>query len=695
MPTYSIEFQARHSLLQRLHQHWQGLARLFEQVVDPALLLDTEGRILFLTGPLAMRLVEELQGSSLLEFVPTEHRQPVDLALRDAVSPGLAHTLDLPILEARTVRWYQASLSPVREESRVVAVLVLTTEVTRRRQEEERLRRSERLMVDTQGVAHLGTWEWDPTEVHATWSAELYRIYGLDPATHVPSYQDYLQRVHPEDREQVMKATERVFSERMPYSHDERILRGDGELRYLHTWAEPFFDAQGQLLRLIGVCQDITDQKVAELERARSLEREQAARTQAEQAERRSSFIAEVSRILTSSLETRDTIDQVVRLVVPRFADLCGAVLGEEQEGYRMVIAHREPALEARLRQLFEGRSFDISACGGPAKVIRTGHPELFTEVLPSFLGMLGLPRELSDALGEGQQPGSYFCAPLLARGRVCGALCVARAAVETPFSAQEFMLFEEVARRMVSAMENERLFREARRAIQVREEFLSVAAHELRTPLTTLQIQLSSYQRGDQGLSQLSSERMQKLLESMRRQVSRLTLLVSNLLDVSRLAAGRLALLPEQSDLLGLVREVIGRFQHDIERASCTLRLHAAGPVMGCWDGFHLEQVISNLLSNALKYGAGKPIDIFVTRDATTATLRVRDQGIGIAPEDAKRIFQPFERAVSIRHYGGLGLGLYITRNIVEAHGGTIEVSSKPGQGSCFQVQLPLAPEF
>ena len=119
-------------------------------------------------------------------------------------------------------------------------------------------------MVDTQGVAHLGTWEWDVSEPTATWSDELYRIYGLTPETYTPSYEKYLKMVHPDDRQRVIDATNRVFHEHVPYSHDERIFRPDGSIRYLHTWAHPVLDDAGKLVRLVGVCQDITDRKLAE-----------------------------------------------------------------------------------------------------------------------------------------------------------------------------------------------------------------------------------------------------------------------------------------------------------------------------------------------------------------------------------------------------------------------------------------------
>jgi PAS domain S-box-containing protein len=248
-----------------VEERWSVLATLMSRVPDPAILVSREGRIRAATAPLAGLDPPELSGLRLLDLVPREHRERVEVALGNVLSPGLSHTVEVPILSpAGAHRWYLAHLGPVVVDDRIAAILVLTTDVTASHEEEERLRRSERLMVDAQGVAHMGTWEWDPREPHARWSRHLYEIYGLDPEKHTPSYQDYLERVHPDDRARVMEATERVFRNFEPYSHDERVRRPNGDIRYLHTWAEAVLDDQGKLARLVGVCQDITDRKEAE-----------------------------------------------------------------------------------------------------------------------------------------------------------------------------------------------------------------------------------------------------------------------------------------------------------------------------------------------------------------------------------------------------------------------------------------------
>ncbi|MCY1021138.1 PAS domain S-box protein [Pyxidicoccus sp. MSG2] len=240
---------------------------------------------------------------------------------------------------------------------------------------------------------------------------------------------------------------------------------------------------------------------------------------------------------------------------------------------------------------------------------------------------------------------------------------------------------------------ERVRLLREAEEAVRVRDEFLTVAAHELRTPLTSLRLQLQLLLRQ---LALGSPELATKLAsrsEALERQVGRLAGLIYTLLDVSRLTAGRLTLEPREVDLGLLVEQVSQAFRDEFQRMGITLTVRDAGqPLVGLWDPLRVEQVVGNLLSNAVRYGAGTPVEVRLGREGDMAMVTVKDQGIGISQDDLSRIFGKFERAVSERHYGGLGLGLYITRQIVDAMNGSIQVESSPGQGATFTVRLPLS---
>ncbi|MFP2928798.1 ATP-binding protein [Pyxidicoccus sp. 3LG] len=234
---------------------------------------------------------------------------------------------------------------------------------------------------------------------------------------------------------------------------------------------------------------------------------------------------------------------------------------------------------------------------------------------------------------------------------------------------------------------------RHLQEAIRARDEFLSVASHELKTPLTSLGLRLHAFGRAiDTDPDSEMGKRYGREVAAMRRQVTRLAELIDGLLDVSRISTGRLKIHRESVDLVALVQEMVARFVPEAERAGCMLEFQPpATPCVGSWDRLRLEQVVSNLLSNALKYGAEQPVHVHVEEEAGRARLWVRDEGIGISPEAHARIFQKFERAVSERHYGGLGLGLYVVRTLVEAMGGTIRVESQPGEGATFIVELPL----
>jgi len=238
---------------------------------------------------------------------------------------------------------------------------------------------------------------------------------------------------------------------------------------------------------------------------------------------------------------------------------------------------------------------------------------------------------------------------------------------------------------------ERARLWRRAQEEVRERDEFLSVASHELRTPVAALQLQLQMLQRTSRAGEALPQAMLEKM-ETLERQTRRIGLLVNELLDLSRLRMGKLELKLEEVDLADLVRETVEHFR-EIAPPGAEPTLRADGAEPGRWDRVRLEQVVTNLLVNAVKFGAGRPIEVAVEGDGDRVRLSVEDRGIGIAEEHHARVFGRFERAVPAQQFGGLGLGLWIARQIVEAHGGTIRLRSAPGAGSTFTVELPRLP--
>jgi PAS domain S-box-containing protein len=229
------------------------------------------------------------------------------------------------------------------------------------------------------------------------------------------------------------------------------------------------------------------------------------------------------------------------------------------------------------------------------------------------------------------------------------------------------------------------------RRAIQARDEFLAIASHELRTPLATLDLAIHGLRRTVPQGGPVEPPVVHKKLDTAERQIGRLDKLVGALLDVTRIAGRRALIEPVDCDLASITREVVERLQGEADRARTQIRLTTPPSVPGHWDPLRLDQVLTNLLTNALRHGGGRPIDLVVEPDGGSVKVAVRDRGEGIPEDQLPRLFQRFQRGQGRMTPGGLGLGLFISRQIAREHGGDIEASSSPGNGATFTVLLPV----
>lgn len=300
----------------------------------------------------------------------------------------------------------------------------------------------------------------------------------------------------------------------------------------------------------------------------------------------------------------------------------------------------------------------------------------------------------------------SVLCAPILVRGEVAAVFRVTNHKLAGAFGPEEVRLAEYIATLAGAALENargfaevtalseerERLYQQAQAALRKRDEFLVVASHELRTPFTPMRLYMQGLLGALKNPARAAGlESWVTKLETANGRLQRLAKLVEDMFDVSRIGEGRMPVRLAPVDLAALTVEAVERWKEELARVKCEYTLDAPEPVVGHWDGVRLEQVLDNLLGNAMKYGPGKPIHVSIRKHGEHARLVVRDEGMGIAPEDQARIFEKFERAVS-ENYGGFGLGLWISREVVRALGGRILVDSTPGQGATFTVELPLA---
>jgi signal transduction histidine kinase len=244
-----------------------------------------------------------------------------------------------------------------------------------------------------------------------------------------------------------------------------------------------------------------------------------------------------------------------------------------------------------------------------------------------------------------------------------------------------------------VDITERKRAEEALRKAVQARDEFISICSHELKTPITSMKLQFQMAERQlKRGDSRVFSEEMvRKRIEGTNRQLDRMTRLIEEMLDVTRLGRGRPQLEMESFDLSALLTEMADRFQEQFAQIGTTLALSAEAGIIVEADRYRIEQVVSNLLTNSIKYGNRKPVEMTLKKEGPNAQVRVKDHGEGIKPDSLERIFNRFERAISANNISGLGLGLYICRQIVSAHGGKIWAESKQGEGSAFVLELPL----
>jgi signal transduction histidine kinase len=432
----------------------------------------------------------------------------------------------------------------------------------------------------------------------------------------------------------------------------------------------PVRGADGPPTALLGIGVDVTAQVES--------------RQRIEALERRSAFLAEASATLGTSLELGDTLVTVAHLAMHHAADWCAVELAAGLGPG--AVAAADPELEPALTELvasYPARREPASLAGraltGQALVLGPNEP--FAPARDAR----------HERLLAHVAPSAALAVPLRARGQTLGVMTLAHTRPGARYGASDLALAEELGRDAAVAVDNARLYREAQAAVQVREDFLGIAGHELKTPLTALKLQLQSLQRAAAKPTPPRLDQLHDRLGRMGQQILRLERLMNDLLDVSLVTAGRLRLQPEEVDLRAIVLDVVARQSENLAESGSTVSVDAPAPVSAWVDPGRFEQVVLNLFTNAVKYGRGRPIEVTLAREGAHARLAVRDQGIGIAPEAQSRIFGRFERAVSNRHYGGLGLGLWIVRQIVDASGGQIRFTSTEGEGSTFEVELPL----
>jgi PAS domain S-box-containing protein len=724
---------------------------LFRQLPGAVWTTDRDLCLTFVAGRLANNAGPNARpGMSVFDVVGTRDPANRVVACHRSAVLGESQSFEYQL----NGRWYEAFVEQLKDDrGEVAGCIAAAFDMTEQRAIQERLARSEALLAQAQRVAHIGSFEWEIASNVLTWSDELQRIYGLEPGDFEGTFEAFLLHAHPDDLEHTKSVVFDALRKGSAFVYEHRVVRADGSVRVLHTRGDVVTGTDGQAIRVAGCCWDVTDLKEAmnSLERARSLleaaldatadgllvvdreemvsaynqqflslwripqdlvrqrddgkllayvrdqldepeqflcstrelylhpERESfdvqrfkdgrvferysrpqrigdqiAGRvwsfrdvTERERLLQRALFLADATRLL-GSLDIEPALDSLARLAVPFMGDACAIDLLGNGQPRRLVFVARE-GTESFTPELHTA--------------VMAGHSTIYSTRALSCMGV-----------------------PLVVKDAVAGAMTFI-GSPKRPYRKTDLELAESLARRVALSLENASLYRQAQEALQSRDEFLTIAAHEIRGPVTSIHLAVQGLQRRT-----VSAAAMPELLDIIEREDRRLARFVDELMDLGKIQSGQVYLNLEEVDLGDVVRRAVSSLRAEVTASRSALSITTEGRPVGQWDKNGLQQVVTNLLSNAIKFGEGKPVAIAVREHEGRTTLQVKDHGMGICQVMLDRIFKPFERGVPVRHYGGLGLGLFITRTIVESLGGVVRVESQPNEGSTFTVELPNA---
>jgi signal transduction histidine kinase len=404
-----------------------------------------------------------------------------------------------------------------------------------------------------------------------------------------------------------------------------------------------------------------------------------------EEALRRVTFLGHAGLLLAASLDPDTVLAALARYAVPFLGDWCAVGVVEDAVARCAAVAHADPALDLLAKTLEGPLSSDGAAPPGLATVLHTARPELWPEIDEARLAALATDdgrRALLARLGFA----SFLGVPLLARGRTVGALALAVGAARPRYTAADLLLAQDLAARAALAVDNARLYREARRINRDKDEFLAMVSHELRTPLHAILGWTRLLRQGH-----LDDPAARRALEVIERNTKAQGQLVEALLDVSRIVTGRLPLVREPLDPRTVLEAAVDSVRPGAHAKGIDVAVRIEGELGTVEaDGGRLEQVVANLLGNALKFTPpGGRVDVLARRAADAVVIRVSDTGPGIAEDVLPYVFDRFRQGDAARAQGGLGLGLAIVRHVVEQHGGTVHAESAVG-GAVFTVTLP-----
>jgi PAS domain S-box-containing protein len=728
----NVDLTNRRQMERDLHASEERFRLLVESIQDYAIfLVSPDGRVLtWNEGAQRLKgyLPEEIIGQHLARFYTPEdvERGLPQALLSRAASEGRVEHEGWRVRKDGSRFWADVVVTALRDErGNLQGFAKVTRDLTERKQAEEARARASReegaraaaeaaqaeLRASRDQLAAILAGVAEGIVVFDTSGRMLYansaaaRLCGFASAADLmaASQEDILGRFEMLDESGASCRFDRLPAQlalagQTPAETTVRFrVRATGEERWSLVNATPITDAAGRVTMAVSIFHDVTDRK---------------------RAEDTTRFLAAVNLELSRSLEYEPTLRRLAELSVPTLADWCLVdMLDADGRLSNLAIAHADPGRRRLADALSGSFSADLAALAGTRQVVRAGRPRLVATISDARLEAVARDAD-HLALLRSLQLRSIIVAPLVARGRTLGRIMFVAAESGRRYGPADLAVVEDLVVRASLAVDNARLYREAqeqaatlvglnvavhdamerlRHALETRDEFLASASHDLKNPVASIKAIAQLLQRRLARAGQIQREPLLIDLARIDAVATRASRQIDELLDIARMQMDRpLDLDRRPVDLVALAREVVA--EHQQRSRLHRISVEASVPqVIGRWDGRRLARVVGNLLDNAVKYSPdGGAIRVRVTHEdgaPAWAVVSVEDQGVGIPEQELDRIFERFQRGTNVvGHIAGTGIGLASARTIVESHGGTIAATSRPGEGACFTIRLPLA---
>ena len=560
-------------------------------------------------------------------------------------------------------------LAFAEEIAHYIALSIDNFRMFREAQEEIEVRRDieERLEL-AQKVGNIGVFEVDILQGKFFWSDELKQMYGLRPEQQIKNSKEWDAMIHPEDRKIVANQYKADIKTTDYVEYEFRIILPNGEIKWMYAKIKIFFDKNRNPTRLLGVNIDVTPLK---------------------RSEQNVRFLAEASKMLASSLDYEETLNNVAKLAVPEIADWCAVDILEKDEINRVAIAHKDPKKVKWAWKLWKKDPPKLSQPGGVQNVLLTGKSGFYPLITQAMIDASPTD-EKNRAMIKSLGLTSAIMVPLSVEGKVIGVLEFVTTESRKQFTKSDLTMAEELASRASLAVQNAVLYQQAQRAVALRDDFMSVASHELKTPITSLKIFTQILR--DHLVREGGDAKALVHIAKMDNQINKMVTLIYDLLDISRIQSGQMDFNLRKVSLDDLIKTVIDDLQPGIRSHKIILNGQSGSFIFA--DEDRIVQVVANLISNAVKYSpdADRVLVTVKKKKKNGVRISIRDFGIGISRNDQKKVFERFFRGGSGGNtFPGLGIGLYVSEQIVRRHNGKLWVESEEGKGSVFHFDLPL----